>query len=233
MAAHEIQNYHAKLDLLNSKVNSKSDQLVAEVIWFGILEKIPEEFCSCLQNRIFEEFLKNSKCNFWLEIQLTLDTVHLVIDTIFLAKIPQGVVCCHYRKSFIWIVFLFWLKLEFLDYHQSLWLDPKLRRLMIWPPLEVAASKQLIHHYYEILGSNPDQVLPFQLKLLFGPLSLVSLLQHHLRYFRSLIECLWQLQPPLHHLSKEIGHFSKYFVSNILNHCFSKLHDIRKYKAFL
>ena len=39
MAAHEIQNYHAKLDLLNSKVNSKSDQLVAEVIWFGILEQ--------------------------------------------------------------------------------------------------------------------------------------------------------------------------------------------------
>jgi hypothetical protein len=43
-AAHEIQNYHAKLDLLNSKVNSKSDKLVAEVIWFGIIE----------------EFLKNS-----------------------------------------------------------------------------------------------------------------------------------------------------------------------------
>jgi len=77
------------------------------------------------KNRILQEFFKNSKWNFWLEIQLTLDTVHLVIDTIFLAKIPQGVVCCHYRKSFIWIVFLFWLKLEFLDYHQSLWLDPK------------------------------------------------------------------------------------------------------------
>ena len=26
-------NYHAKLDLLNSRVNGKSDQLVAEVIW--------------------------------------------------------------------------------------------------------------------------------------------------------------------------------------------------------
>ena len=36
-------------------------------------------------------------------------TVHLVMDTIFLAKIPQGVVCCHYRKSFIWIVFVLFL----------------------------------------------------------------------------------------------------------------------------
>ena len=34
----------------------------------------------------------------WLQLS------HIARDTIFLAKIPQGVVCCHYRKSFIWIV---------------------------------------------------------------------------------------------------------------------------------
>ena len=50
MVANEIQYHHAKLDLLNSKVNCKSDQLLAEVIWFGILQE----------------------WNFGLEIQLTL-----------------------------------------------------------------------------------------------------------------------------------------------------------------
>ena len=39
MAVNEIQNYHAKLDLLNSKGNGKSDQFVAEVILLGIFEQ--------------------------------------------------------------------------------------------------------------------------------------------------------------------------------------------------
>ena len=56
MAAHEIQNYHAKLDLLNSKVNSKSDQLVAEVIWFGILEKFLKNSVLVCKTKLFKNY---------------------------------------------------------------------------------------------------------------------------------------------------------------------------------